>query len=281
MIEKIPVLCSTGTFLGRVNNCDYRLVEKICSSLDCEGFELMMFERWRTGGDYQNILACFKQSGLRFLTVHAEKNIGGLISSGDTEEAYEIFKTNCRTAVMMNAGIIVIHLWGYPGSDENFTQNMSAYKILREISDYYGLILAVENIPCTKSDPLSRHIELRERYPDIKFTFDTRMAAFHKQLESVYSDTNYWKSVAHVHFSSFSGELCQWERLSKILHPGEGEVNISLLFSHLYKNGYKGAVTLESPVMSENGEDVEKLKRSLCILNETAEAIRNGGGYLQ
>lgn len=36
-------MCSTGAFIGKANNRDYRLLEKLCKEVTCDGFEFMMY----------------------------------------------------------------------------------------------------------------------------------------------------------------------------------------------------------------------------------------------
>ena len=38
------ILCSTGAIIGRPNGRNYRLLEDLAKQLQCDGFELMMYD---------------------------------------------------------------------------------------------------------------------------------------------------------------------------------------------------------------------------------------------
>ena len=104
------------------------------------------------------------------------------------------------------------------------------------------------------------------------FIFDTRFGKFHEQYMDIFASP-VWKNVKHMHASSFSGAKNEWGLIRPILQPGEGKVD----FDHIISNmpHYEGSVTLESPVIAEDGSvDIATVNRSLDFLRERFEKYR-------
>ncbi len=40
------ILCSSGAFIGKRNDDDYRLLKTYAEKLDCDGFELLISRTW-------------------------------------------------------------------------------------------------------------------------------------------------------------------------------------------------------------------------------------------
>ncbi len=265
----IPVYCSTGTFLGRYNGREWRILPELASHIDADGFELMVFSNWY--GEFDELAKRFSKSGLLFGSMHLEKGIGSDLSEEDPEkrtDALRRLEENCILAEKLGIQLAVLHLWGAPNSDLYIDRNIELFGECKKIADRHGVTLAVENIVCSAGDPLDVWRELVKNYPDIRFTFDARMCAFHKEFDASYA-LPYWTDghIAHVHFADFSGGFKEYEAIRKILHPGEGEVDVSRLAIQLKTSGYHGAVTMESPGLRQDGTvDFEKLNNSLRIL---------------
>jgi len=265
----IPVYCSTGTFLGRYNGREWRILPELASHIEADGFELMVFSNWY--GEFDELAHALKASGLFFGSMHTEKGIGSDLSEEDPEkraDALRRLEENCALAEKLGIQIAVLHLWGAPNSDRYISRNIELFGECKKIADQHGVTLAVENIVCAAGDPLEVWKELIARYPDVRFTFDARMCAFHKEFDASYA-LPYWTDghIAHVHFADFSGGFKEYEAIRKILHPGEGEVDIARLANQLKTTGYSGAVTMESPGLRQDGTvDFEKLNASLQTL---------------
>lgn len=260
------IFCSTGTFLGRRNGCDPALVESIAPQLGCDGLELMVFPTW----DNDDVMRRMAATGLSFPTLHASKSVGDLLSSGDDAEALRLFDFNCRAARIVGAKTVVVHLWGPPVSDGNFEHNLRLCGELVKRCDAAGLVCAVENIPCVHGDPLTRFYALAAAYETVKFTFDTRMAAFAGQVESSFAGDALalWRTgrICHMHLSEFGGEVREWGKLRPILHPGEAKTDFEGIFAHLRALDYAGTMTIEAPVLTDDGVDIEKMRRTLRYL---------------
>ena len=268
---KNKILCSTGTMIGQYNNCDYRLVAGAAKSLDCDGFELMMLEAYYEHQD--DIPRFFEPTGLVFPVIHADKSIGDRISFHGDENAAEAvrrFTLNCELGRNIGARRIVLHLWGGAASDGDIAFNIAFCERLIEIADRNGLRLTVENIPCVHRDPLTHWKVLAETYPTLDFIFDTRFGGFHGQIGQVVRDGWFGPGsrIRHIHVSDFTGPAGDFKTLRPILHPGEGIVDLDGFFAAVAPL-YDGTITLESPVLAEDGTlDLVKLNNSLTYIRK-------------
>lgn len=261
------ILCSTGCLLGRPNGRDFNLLEKIVPRLRCDGLELLMYDTW-----YDKIPALrsfIKGLAMPVYIFHLEKSIGELISYRKLNDALEKMELNCSLAKEMGAEKLVLHLWNGIISDKNIDYNIECYKYLEEIAHKHSLVLTVENVVCGNSDPWHHLCTLAGRYPSIKFTFDTKMADFHKQLDLIY-DPKYRHVVdnfAHLHVNDRLGEYKDWSNL-KVLHVGDGSVDFDRFFEFIKKTGYKGDFTTEATSFDQTGAvNIEKV-------NQTIDKIR-------
>ncbi len=229
---------------------------KLCAdSMDCDGFEFMMYDDWYDKRD--EIEAFVKTVSKPVVTFHAEKNVGELISRnepGDTEGAVRLFKMNCDMAKRLKAEKMVLHLWNGIHSDKDFEHNASMYPELRDIAEEHGILLTVENVVCNVGSPMEHLKELASRYPEIKFTFDTKMAEFHGELGELYAEENrdLFGHIAHIHVNDYKGGVKDWSCL-KTLHLGRGQVDFAGFFDFLKKMCYTGDFTIESTSFDKTG----------------------------
>lgn len=260
------ILCSTGALIGRVPGYSYTIMEECLGRLDCDGFEFMMYDDFYA--KLEEVSTYFSRFPKPFPTFHVAKNVGLLISrndEGDTEKAIELFEKNCYMGQKIGAQKLILHLWSGLDSDKDFPHNIETYKLLRKIADRYGLVLTVENVVCGFADPMTRLNELAKISPDIRFTFDTKMAEFHGQLELLYAEENrhIWERVAHMHINDYKGGIKEWERL-KTLHIGDGQIDFVRLFRFLKKMNYAGDFTIESTSFDRAGViDFDKMNCSI------------------
>ena len=259
------ILCSTGALIGRPNGRDYRLMKEADEKLDCDGFELMMYEDWH--GKFDEIEDFVKTLTKPIPAFHAEKNIGEFISrdDGHNEEAIRLFEANCELARRVNAEKVVLHLWNGEYSDRNFPHNLEFYPIVRDIAKKYDLVLAVENVVCNTGSPTDHLIELMNAYPDICFTYDTKMAEFHGEIPRLTEagNTALMKHIVHMHMNDYKGNVMQWENL-KTLHIGDGQIDFTGLVEFLKASGYNGDYTIESTSFDKTGFiDFEKMQQSI------------------
>lgn len=270
---KNMILCSTGALIGKPNGRDYNLLKPLSEKLDCDGFEFMMYSDWYDRID--DIVNMITDSGLEIPVYHAQKSIGENISKGGPDElkdAFERFRLNCDMAARMGAEKIVVHLWDGITSDKNFDNNIRAYGELLIISKSSGVDLLVENVVCNLKDPHGRWTELLEVYPQMHFVFDTKMAAFHGQLDLLYERENeyLWKDghICHYHVNDYGGGLKDWANL-KTLPIGKGHIDFEKFFSFIGEIGYDGTFTLESTAFDSTGSvDTDMLNREVEFIRE-------------
>lgn len=268
------ILCSIGAIIGRPNGRDITLLNKCLEQLECDGYEFLMYETWYE--KEEEILGFLADFPAPLPVFHCEKGVGDLISrnlEGDFEQALELFEINCRMAKKIGSEKLVLHLWSGLDSDKDMPHNVEAYGILREISDKYGLALTVENVVCNRQDPMTHLITLAQTYPDIPFTFDTKMAEFHNQLDLLYREENarLLPNIVHMHINDYKGGFKEWKKL-RTLHIGEGQIDFDRLFAFLKRIGYKGDFTVEATSFNESGEiDFEALNRSFRKIREYLE----------
>ncbi len=264
------VFISTGTMLGRPNGRDVALLNDVCPLLECDGLELMMYDSWHDSID--KVRCTIKSLLLPVCSFHVEKQIGELISHDRLDYALELFEINCKLAKELNAKILILHLWNGIISDKNISYNIKCFKYLRQIAERYELELTVENVVCNQLDPMTHFRALIDTYPDISFTFDTKMAEFHKQLDEIYKSENrdIVKSIRHMHINDYMGAYKDWSNL-RVLHIGKGEIDFHKFFSFVKEIGYTGDFTLEATSFDQNGiintkslnESVRKIKELL------------------
>lgn len=265
------ILCSTGALIGRPNGRDFTLLEKCVERLECDGYEFMMYGAWHDKID--GLKSFISKLSASFPVFHIEKDVGNLISrdsDGDVEAALALFEKNCALASVLGSEKLVLHLWGGLDSDKNIANNIRAYKHLRSISDSYGLVLTIENVVCNRVDPMSHLAELAKAYPDIRFTFDTKMAEFHNQLDLIYQKENQWllPSILHMHINDYGGGYMDWENL-RTLHIGEGHIDFDKLFAFLKEMNYQGDFTVEATSFDQSGAiDYDALNRSFAKIRE-------------
>lgn len=267
------VLCSTGAIIGIPNGRDYRLLEPLSKQLTCDGFEFMMYSSWYE--KVEEIKTYLQELKLFIPVLHCEKSIGEYISKGSPEEmdeAFRRFEINCDLAKSIGAEKLVLHLWGGLASDSNFQSNLSAYPRLNEMAESFGLDLWIENVVCNVENPMKHLCELREMYPDIRFVFDTKMAAFHEQLDLLYEKDYEWLwkegHICHYHVNDYGGGYMDWANL-RTLPIGKGKVDIERFFVFINEIGYDGDYTVEATAFDSEGVvDVEMLNRQFAYIRE-------------
>lgn len=270
------VLCSTGALIGRVHGYDYRVLDRCLGVLACDGYELMLYPRW-----YDDIAAVKRYICAKHLSVpvvHCQKGIGELFSQGsdeETEQAHRLFADDCETAADLGSEKLVLHLWGGLASDAKFDGNLRAYPRLLETAQARGLELLIENVVCNVESPAAHLVQLYRQYPDIRFVYDTKMAAFHEELDRLYADESAWLwregHICHYHVNDYGGGYKDWSNL-RTLPIGRGHVDFDRFFAFVRDSGYTGDFTVEATAF--NGEGVIDLD----MLNAQFACIR---AYLQ
>ena len=267
------ILCSIGALVGRPNGCDWTLLRNFTSQLKFKGYEFMMSSKWYDHID--EIVKFLKDEGIKTPVYHCQKSIGEAISKGDSvslKDAFDRYEINVKMAHDIGASKLVMHLWDGMTSDAYFENNIRAYPSLKEIADNYKVDLLIENVVCNVKNPLERWCELAKNYPDIGFIFDTKMAAFHGQLELLYTNEYEWLwkdgHIRHYHVNDYGGGIMDWENL-RTLPIGKGHIDFDRFFSFIEKIGYTDSFTLESTAFNKEGQvDLDMLNRQWDLLEK-------------
>lgn len=122
-------------------------------------------------------------------------------------------------------------------------------------------MVLVENVVCNVESPAKRCRQLAERYPDIGFVYDTKMAAFHEEETLLYQPEYEWFSrhIHHYHVNDYGGGHMESAKL-QALPIGAGHVDFERFFDFIRKSGYDGAFTVEATAFDkEGGIDTEML----------------------
>ena len=245
------ILCSTGALITRRNNRDYNLLREIVPQMKCDGLEFMMYHSWHIGRtDFlRDVLADFHVP-----VYHMTKHIGEWISRGDMADAVHLFRADCELAKAIGSKRLVLHLWSGRASDQHIERNIAAYPALRDIAEEYGLLLTVENVLCNTRDPMTHMRALADAYPEIAFTFDTKMAAFHSQEEDLYKPENawLWPHIAHFHVNDYAGGHMDWPNMGA-KQLGKGHIDFAKFFAFVRSIGYQGDFTCEATALNEDG----------------------------
>ena len=230
-----------------------------------------MYSAWYE--EVEALISALQEMKLHIPVMHCEKHIGEKISKGGEElsEAYRLFELNCKIAKSIGAAKLVIHLWDGSTSDANFHNNLKAYFYLHDIAKKYEIDLLVENVVCNNENPMKHWCELKDEYADIHFVFDTKMAAFHEQVDLLYKKEYEWlwkeEHIRHYHINDYAGGYKDWDNL-RTLPIGKGHVDFGRFFEYIHRIGYIGTFTVEAPALNKDGVvDVN-------ILNEQFEYIR-------
>ena len=244
------ILCSTGAIITRRNGRDYNLLREIVPHLRCDALEFMMYQSWHECLDgLQRAL-----EGFQLPVFHMTKQIGEWISQDNLADAVRMFRADCELARALGSGLLVMHLWSGQASDRHIERNITAYPVLRDIAERCGLLLTVENVLCNTRDPMTHMRTLTEAYPDIAFTFDTKMAAFHTQVAALYAPENAWllPHIRHFHVNDYGGGHMDWANM-RVRQLGQGKIDFDRFFSFVRQMGYAGDFTCEATAVSEDG----------------------------
>lgn len=248
------ILCSTGALIGRPNGRDYHLLEKLVPELKFDGLEFMFYSDWYD--DTESLTEYLTSLKLPIPVLHVQKTIGEVVSEGDSDLAKKRFEINAKVASKIGAKKMVLHLWNGKISDSKFERSMAAYQEFKDIADSFDIDLLIENVLCNVKTPMTRWIELRERYPDIHFIFDTKMAKFHDEYKLLFEPEYSWLyeegHIKHYHVNDYGGGYMDWDNL-RVLPVGAGNIDFDPFFKHIKDTGYEGTMTVEATAVRSDG----------------------------
>ncbi|MBO7402505.1 MAG: sugar phosphate isomerase/epimerase [Lachnospiraceae bacterium] len=263
------VLVTTGAIIGRPNGRDYKLIEGFRKKLCCDGLEFMMYSTWQE--ERQQIVDYLVSTGIDFPTVHCQKGIGEDIAEGRLSTALSRFDGDCMMAEKIGAKICVLHLWNGPVSDSHMGRALAAVPKLISIAREHGVTVTFENVVCSGESPLEHLLQIHSLFPEASFTFDTKMAAFHNELQTSFEGDakELWQGpVKHVHVNDYDGGYMEWGRL-RTLPIGAGRIDFQSVFENLKNAGYNGDYTIEATAFGSDG------KVDFDMLNDSVKKLRN------
>ena len=285
------VFCSTGALLGRPNNRDYRLLKGFSDRLNCDGFELMVYDTWYP--EIDELIETIKGYKLNIPVVHCEKALSEKLAGArvwfengqypyeemspeedkeSVKKAIKEFKLNLRIAGELGADRMVFHLWNGMVSDKRIERNIERFGTLKDMAGEANIELLVENVICNTNDPLTNINLVKKAYPDTSYVYDTKMAEFHGQTMDLFNEKNDWMlkegHIKHLHVNDYNGGVLDWGNFS-VLPIGKGHVDFDSFFSKLKNYGYTGDYTVESTAFDKTGTvDTQ-------MLNDCFAALRN------
>ena len=199
--------------------------------------------------------------------------------------------TNCWLGSRIGTRVLVLHLWGWPELDNNLDNNLERLRECIDIAARHGIELAIETIPCRRSDPLSNVHRAVQRDGRSRIALDTEFLAKHQQIETVFLEhsiatggeqietvfTTDWlwqKSlVRHAHIKDYDGEGFSPDGRRRYLHPGEGGIDFARFFAGLKQHNFAGTISLEAPAIDQGGHvDLARLRASLASLRQMIDA---------
>lgn len=260
--QEMKILISTGALVVEKDYNDFELLKEIVPQLTCDGIEFMMYRRWYN--QIERLVQVLKELNIDIPVMHFDKHIGEEIANEEIEVALEHFEINCQIAKNIGATKAVLHLWNGRISDQKIDINIAAYGRLRNISEKYGIQLLIENVVCNTYNPFCNWNWLIEKYPDVLYIFDTKMAAFHCQLDGIY-DFDKIDHIRHYHINDYNGGYMDWDSLlGQVLPVGKGNIDFERFFKFIKNTGYNDTLTLESTAQDKNGNiDIEMLNNQV------------------
>lgn len=266
------VLCSSGALVTRFNGRDPRILRAVWPELKADGLEFMIYPSWDGKLDEieETVLSFSRDLSVNIPVVHADKRIGELLSQGsdgELEEAKARFVRGLETAERLKSSLMVLHLWGGPASDRHIERNISVLHEYYTEAEKHGVLLTVENVVCAVHSPLAHIERIMREFHEARFTVDTKMAEFHRELPETIACEPLWQgAAAHLHVNDYGGGVKDFSDL-RVLHIGEGHVDFEPFFDRVRASGYSGWATVESTSVRPDGSiDFEKMNRSLSAV---------------
>lgn len=275
------ILCSSGSLMENQEQIGFDFLIKGKEMLRFDGFELLFCRNWYPHG--RELIHVIRENDLFVPVFHCEKHIMQTVFQDHPlrqERTLDLFKRNCEIAAEIQAKMLVLHLWNGKESDFFIEEQIKLLPQLISLSKERELLLTIENVACSKSDPLSRMMEIKKDFPQIAFTIDTRMAAFHGQLDQMCQKNNrfLWEdNVKHVHLCDYKGGVKEWKKLFPT-PLGKGQIDFEHFFEYLTQVNYEGDFTVESIAHLHDGTvDYKELNRMHEYVRDSLSHEGKGG----
>ncbi len=275
-MAKVSVYASTGAFITRKNNRNFRLIKEIAPKLKADGLEFMMYDSW--DGQEKEIARELTDAHLFIPVMHLDKSIGDCLAEGTSDgqaAALVRFQRDLRTALTLGAEKMVLHLWNGPASDAHFDESLPILEKMHRLSEKAGVMLTTENVICKNNPALLRLKQIAEYLPGAMFTYDTKMG--HLWGENDMLQTGEWKwlaesgAIRHLHLNDSAKNAHSGGRMA-VLHPGDGEVDFNGLIAFFKRSFMPDSATCESTSCRDDGTaDIDKMNKSLSFIRKSLE----------
>jgi len=268
MRSMTKILCSTGAFSRDPDVTFPDHIVDMAHRVTCDGFELILYPAWYDRLD--EVADLFRRSGVRWMTLHAEKSIGPLLGSGDRDNAARALRrleANCSFASQLDIPFLVLHLWGMPDSDRNIDTNLSYLDECLMLAEAHGIELSIETIPCLESSPLAHIRRIISTFPDISITLDSEFLAMHRELDAALQHVDVRSAMRHVHIKGFDGMMANPDGSRRYLHPGQGTIDLSSFISKVAELSQRPSLCLEATSVRRDGNvDVDQVIADLAFI---------------
>ncbi|MBQ7935272.1 MAG: sugar phosphate isomerase/epimerase [Clostridia bacterium] len=163
-------------------------------------------------------------------------------------DAMVFYRRYAEAAKALGATVVNIH--GERGLGLNdFESYVNCLETLRRLQDETGITFALENVYFNSVDHPEFTARLRQRVPDIRFTFDIKQAVKGGQDPYALAEAM-GTAIANFHVNDCDAEhVC--------LLPGKGTIDYDRIGSILQSNGYDGPALIE--VYRENFQHTKEI----------------------
>lgn len=257
----VQVGISTGSLARYPRGSDPIALAGYLADVDADAVEILFYRSFHD--DLERTQRAFLSCGKPVLVVHAEKNLGSAFGSSDAAEVADgqrRFMAALRLAEQLGARLITLHLWDRPESDRNLERNLDALEpLLQRVLDV-GMVVGLETIPCTISNPVDNVRNALKHFGGLNsgcaVTLDLEFLGWHDCIDradnSSFQDLD--SQVADVHVRDYDGRPFTEEGRRRYLDPGQGNLDFRAIFQTLLAGGFRGPFMYEgshTPVSSD------------------------------
>lgn len=258
--RRLPVACSTATVAVGLGGLDDPLEAtlKRLRDIPADGFELVLFPQWaadvsppllaptETGRRYAGpgqplaeTVAAVRASGLPVPSVHAHRDLGILLTSGEAgrrRQGRRLLERTVGAAAALGAAVVVVHGWDTYAPALALDRAVAPLRAAAAGGGAGRPRVAVENVPVSApgSDQVRAVGALLEAIPDLGFCLDLSWSSLEDNLDRL---LGFAPRLANVHVQG------RWD--GRGLVPRYGNLDLAEALDAVLGAGYRGPLTLE------------------------------------